>query len=831
MKSLLICTVLLFLCLPLVKAQSGSSFYDESISKAETFYAQGQFNQALLEALMAYDFAIEKMDDQKLAQSCLLLSNINRKSGDYDVALDFGVRCIEYSRGVSEAYFVAGHMAMIQLYSEWGAYERQEYYIRTLMEFSSLEDTVKQSLKGMLVDCLYRQNRMEELPILLNELISYSAERGDESNQIEYVLDMVTVQRQQGRSKSALNYLQTVEFSKTVLDKGETAGVILNNLGELSLELGKSNEALNYFDRALRCHPIAPESEASAEINRAVVLMSKGRNEIALGAIDHALELAKRYALREQHNVGLLLKSRLLMTNGNVSSAIDQVRLGLSESEHLGDSTAVALCCKRLSSIYASSGNSEMAKEFDGRANRALAFVSDMGQRRKSEQAKKNATILNKERSVASAVVYSRVENDKLKTELATSQTERALETAMYQQELKEAELLNEQVAKEKAIKDLALVQAALFGEQQRLTILELEKEKSNDQLRFQELSFAKAQREKGLELLKKENDLLTSQKENQALEAKAQSTMRRNIVIALILTMLLLITVGLALWSARGKNKAIQLRNERIDQINRTLSFQHEEIKSSIEHARYFQEMIIPSEADLNRLFPGSFLVYRPMDIVSGDLPFLYENEGKVYVGAIDCIGHGVPAAMFAFIAYYNLRDLVNTHPTSTCADLLLMLHTRMCENVLGSGGTAEVATGVDIALFCYDKKSNVVQFAGANQPALIVSASETKRIKGDLFSVGDHSIKREVQFTNHVLSLEKGDRIMLFSDGLIHQFGGSDGLKKYSLKRLTARLEDLRKKCIGELKKEIEADFDSWKGKTSQTDDVMLIGIEITH
>jgi serine phosphatase RsbU (regulator of sigma subunit) len=84
------------------------------------------------------------------------------------------------------------------------------------------------------------------------------------------------------------------------------------------------------------------------------------------------------------------------------------------------------------------------------------------------------------------------------------------------------------------------------------------------------------------------------------------------------------------------------------------------------------------------------------------------------------------------------------------------------------------------------------------------------------------------ESSFTNFEINIKKGDSIYIFSDGLADQFGGQDG-SKYKKSKLKKLLSEIYYLPMAEQKQIIESDFEKWKGKLNQIDDITLIGVRI--
>jgi len=125
-------------------------------------------------------------------------------------------------------------------------------------------------------------------------------------------------------------------------------------------------------------------------------------------------------------------------------------------------------------------------------------------------------------------------------------------------------------------------------------------------------------------------------------------------------------------------------------------------------------------------------------------------------------------------------------------------------------------------------------VEFAGANNPLLIIQNGELKRIKGDKYAI-DGETEINYNFANHKIDLQKGNTIYIFSDGYQYQFGGknlSKGFgkgKKFMIKRFKELLSSIQDKSMREQKEIIYKTIMDWKGNLEQVDDICVIGIRV--
>ena len=84
------------------------------------------------------------------------------------------------------------------------------------------------------------------------------------------------------------------------------------------------------------------------------------------------------------------------------------------------------------------------------------------------------------------------------------------------------------------------------------------------------------------------------------------------------------------------------------------------------------------------------------------------------------------------------------------------------------------------------------------------------------------------EASFTNYEINVKKGDTIYIFTDGFTDQFGGPD-CSKYKKANLKKLLSEIHFRPMDDQKKIIESEFDKWRGKAEQVDDITIIGVRI--
>jgi ligand-binding sensor domain-containing protein/serine phosphatase RsbU (regulator of sigma subunit) len=257
-------------------------------------------------------------------------------------------------------------------------------------------------------------------------------------------------------------------------------------------------------------------------------------------------------------------------------------------------------------------------------------------------------------------------------------------------------------------------------------------------------------------------------------------------------------------------------------------IELQNIEITDSINYAKRIQTSILPDINKLKETYKESFILFKPRDIVSGDFYWFDKlGDDKFIIVCADSTGHGVPGAFMSMIGSTLLQDIVLRQGISKPSEILNLLDKQIFSTLNQSVELGVSSDGMDIVVCELNIKTRHIRFASAMRPIIIVLDSELFYIRGNRLSVGGES-SFEKYFDDQEYSLNEGDSIYLFSDGLPDQFGGSDG-RKLKIARLKRLIEQVSKLPMDEQKEAISKFYLDWKGTYNQVDDVIFMGLKV--
>lgn len=315
----------------------------------------------------------------------------------------------------------------------------------------------------------------------------------------------------------------------------------------------------------------------------------------------------------------------------------------------------------------------------------------------------------------------------------------------------------------------------------------------------------------------KKEQALKAEQKAKDAVTHVQQLALIAGLVLSLII-------IAGAIIGYRNKQKANGLLKNQKDEIE----VQKNNLTTSIHYAQKIQSAVFPGDEILSEYFPEHFILFKPLDIVSGDFYWCMQNRNEVFFAVGDCTGHGVPGAFMSLLGITFLNEIVHKMSVCTTGELLDQLRKNVIRTLHQSQSDSKTRDGMEIAFCRFDLKNKRLQFTGAFRPMFLVRDNSLQHISGDNMPIGVYEDQKRA-FTNNDMLLQKDDVIYLFSDGYVDQVGGTDR-KTFKTKRFKELLFDISKLPMNEQKHVLERTIEEWRGSIEQIDDILVAGIRIT-
>ena len=266
---------------------------------------------------------------------------------------------------------------------------------------------------------------------------------------------------------------------------------------------------------------------------------------------------------------------------------------------------------------------------------------------------------------------------------------------------------------------------------------------------------------------------------------------------------------------------ETLQHANKEITRQSELLVHKNRDITASINYAKRIQTAMLPTEADIQKVIPNSFVFFQPKDIVSGDFYYFELLTNKIVLAAVDCTGHGVPGAFMSMIGNDLLTHII-VEKELDIPNLILEELNRGVRKLLKQAEN-RVRDGMDLSLVVINTFNKTMLFAGAMNHLYYVQEGIFHEIKGTKSPIGGYQ-EHEATYTTHCVDVAVPTTFYLCTDGYQDQF--SETGKKFMVRKFRELLFSIHQLPMQEQKLILEQKAIQWLGKAKQIDDILVIG-----
>ncbi len=273
---------------------------------------------------------------------------------------------------------------------------------------------------------------------------------------------------------------------------------------------------------------------------------------------------------------------------------------------------------------------------------------------------------------------------------------------------------------------------------------------------------------------------------------------------------------VVIDLTEAKEKEKLLRIQKQEIEEA-------HKNITDSINYAQTIQDALLTSKKLIDNYLNEYLIFNKPKEKVSGDFYYINKIDKHLIFAVADCTGHGVPGGFLTMLGITYLHEIIKNKNINNPARALEVLRQRFKKTFKEFGSNNK--NGLDIALCSIDMETNLLQYAGAYNPLIIIRNKELIEYKATRNPIGFYP--KEKKFNNNKIKLQNNDIIYIFSDGFQDQFGEIKN-KKFMSKNFKKLLLNIHNLNMDEQENKLNNIFMKWKGKNDQTDDILIFGMK---
>lgn len=268
-------------------------------------------------------------------------------------------------------------------------------------------------------------------------------------------------------------------------------------------------------------------------------------------------------------------------------------------------------------------------------------------------------------------------------------------------------------------------------------------------------------------------------------------------------------------------ETKVSDKTNELLE-INNRLVEANTKLMADLDAGRNIQQALLPTkELFLNEV--SFYSKYIPCEKLSGDLyNYIKIDEENIGMYIVDVSGHGLSAAMLTVFANRVLSSIVHSYKEKniipTPKDILESFYEIYNNSNFPNENHLVMIYGI------YNVKDNIFTYssAGHNCPPILISKGNGTQIldTGNGFPICKLGNIYSPQYTNYIVEITPGDRILFYTDGITELKNKKEDM--YSLERLVDLLKQNYKLSSESLINEIEKKLFVFNNSCDIDDDI---------
>ena len=268
---------------------------------------------------------------------------------------------------------------------------------------------------------------------------------------------------------------------------------------------------------------------------------------------------------------------------------------------------------------------------------------------------------------------------------------------------------------------------------------------------------------------------------------------------------------------------------NDLMTELNSLLDAFDASRKAIVEGIRYastIQKNLLPMEDAFHKAFSDSSVIWKPRDIVGGDIFWLKSLEGGSVLCICDCTGHGTPGALLSMLVVSSFEATINEGNYTDTANVIFELDQRLVNVLNVHMAGSRIKDGCDLAVL-FIAKDGSVTISSANTHVFICDGKEVTQVKGQRLFVGEGRIKSREEIRAITIPANPDNKFYIASDGLYDQIGGESVLP-FGYSRFKQIILDKHNEKQLAISDAIWEAFESYRGDQPRRDDLQLITFE---
>ena len=256
------------------------------------------------------------------------------------------------------------------------------------------------------------------------------------------------------------------------------------------------------------------------------------------------------------------------------------------------------------------------------------------------------------------------------------------------------------------------------------------------------------------------------------------------------------------------------------------------EAVISSIEYAGKIQRNLLPGDNVFKDAFSDYSVIWKPKDIVGGDIYWIKNfNEGTLLC-VCDCTGHGTPGALLTMLVVSTFESAVNENNCKYPPRVIWELDKRLTAVLNAKTDNAgmrnlNIKDGCDLAVLFIAKDGSVTSSSGHTH-VFVCDGKDVTKIKGQRINIGEGKIGNMDEIKIIYTPANSDNKFYIASDGLFDQPGGKEP-KPFGYNVFMRIILENHNNDQSVISEKIWAAFEEHRGDAPRVDDFELVSFKL--
>jgi Stage II sporulation protein E (SpoIIE)./GAF domain. len=275
-----------------------------------------------------------------------------------------------------------------------------------------------------------------------------------------------------------------------------------------------------------------------------------------------------------------------------------------------------------------------------------------------------------------------------------------------------------------------------------------------------------------------------------------------------------------------------VKLFEEQRRKSEDAIKAKNELLIENINCASVIQNSLLPDMTFIKNYTDDAFVIWKPRDIVGGDIYWFIPQKNGFYIAVIDCTGHGVSGAFMTIAVNQILNQIFKECETRSSAEILNRLNNAFKDTFYKFNDSEHFHAGLDIGICFVNKTLRKITYSGAHISLFHMNNGELKEIRGTNRSIGynmkSKRNKKSKEFIEVEIDYIPGDALYMTTDGFIDQ-NGDKNIYPFGVDNFINALKDADKLPFEKQRNELLGTLIKYMGSEEQRDDITLFAIKL--